>query len=146
MNLNDNLSTWANAHVFYNTFKHKPNIDDNKILREEHDWRKNAINNSIHGNLLTNNSLFNVLKNKNKIYLAHITPNIHNILDNNDIYPSGGCLVGSIYCTPAFEEGEKIRVHNLGKYIFENEAPRFSNSKTPNSSSVIVFECRVPLS
>ena len=129
MNLDDNLSNWADAHVFYNMFTHKSNGENNKAIKEEFEWRERVSSDSLHGKLLIKNSFFDAIKNNNKIYLAHATPNLHNILDNNDIYPSGGCLVGSIYCTPIFKEDGKLRVHNLGKYIFENEAPRFFNGK-----------------
>jgi len=144
MNIDDNLSDWADAHVFYNMFAHKPNSEDNKIIKEEFYWREKVASDSFHGKLLRNNSFFDNLKNKNKIYLAHITPNLHNILDNNDLYPSGGCLVGSIYCTPISEENGKLRVHNLGKYIFEKEVPRFFESKKLNPTGILTIELEIP--
>lgn len=144
MNLDDNLSNWADAHVFYNMFTHKSNSENNKATKEEFEWREKVSVDSLHGKLLVKNSFFDVLKNNNKIYLAHTTPNLHNILDNNDLYPSGGCLVGSIYCTPIFEENGKLRVHNLGKYIFESEAPRFFDGKKLNSTGILIIELEIP--
>ena len=37
MNLDDNLSNWADAHVFYNMFTHKSNGENNKATKEEFD-------------------------------------------------------------------------------------------------------------
>ena len=53
-------------------------------------------------------------------------------------------MVGSIYCTPIFKEDGKLRVHNLGKYIFENEAPRFFNGKKLNSTGMLIIELEIP--
>jgi hypothetical protein len=50
------------------------------------------------GSLLRDNSFFDSLKtNQNKIYLLHITKDIEKIKRSSTLYPSAGCLIGSIY-------------------------------------------------
>lgn len=138
--LDDNFNQWADAHVFYEMFMHKPSNNSRKIVLDEFAWHQKAIQNSLNGKLLTDNSFFHCLKTDKKIYLAHTTPNLKDVLQNNNFHSSGGCLVGAIYCTPLVKDGGGLRMHNLGKYIFEKEAPRLLNSDKPNSLGIIVFE------
>lgn len=61
------------------------------------------------------------------IYLLHVTTESRykDILKSGNIYPSGGCLVGSIYCTPLLKIDEnKWRIHNLGAYYYNVEIPK----------------------
>ncbi|MEK7163046.1 MAG: hypothetical protein AAB696_02030 [Patescibacteria group bacterium] len=122
----DQFNKWNSAHVFYGDNICVPN-NSKKIIADDLLWREKAISESKNGKLLIENSFFKTLKNDKKIYLAHITPKLKNIIKDNNIQPSGGCLVGSIYCTQLFNENKKLRMHNLGKYILEEEAPRILN-------------------
>lgn len=79
------------------------------------------------GRLLLDNNLFR-LESEKKIYLGHVTSNLDMIRDTGRLLSSSGCLVGSVYCTPLFKEGNRFRLHNLGSYIYTQEAPKFSNS------------------
>lgn len=118
----NNLNTWSDAHIFYDFYANKKIGEDNN----EYQWRHDVLKNSPHGKLLIKNSFFDNIKKSKKIYLAHVTPNFHNIQKDNILYPSSGCLVGSIYCTPVLKEGNRLRVHNLGQFILEKEMPLFS--------------------
>ncbi len=74
--------------------------------------------------LLTNNNFFNLVKTCKKLYLIHTTKNKERILQDGYLYPSSGCLIGSIYLTPGFEQTNgSIRLHNLGAYYYTKEAP-----------------------
>ena len=138
----DNLFLWASAHVFYNMYTYDIGSKD-KITKGEYEWRYRLLNNTPNGKLILDNSFFKELRSKDKIYLAHVTPNIHNIRENNTLYPSAGCLVGSIYCTPLIHENDGLRMHNLGKFIFEREMPLFANFLDINlkkSLNILIFE------
>jgi len=139
MNSNDNYSLWANAHVFYGSFNHKPGPNSPNYVLDEYHWRQVMINNSVNGSLLLENSFFRELRKCKKIYLAHTTYNLDNILKKGELYASGGCLVGSIYCVPLTKEKKGLRLHNLGKYIREIEAPR-SSKVTSQKLDTIIFE------
>ncbi|OGM25840.1 hypothetical protein A2962_00330 [Candidatus Woesebacteria bacterium RIFCSPLOWO2_01_FULL_39_61] len=137
------LWEWANAHVFYNIFARKTREDDSLENQLELDWRRKVITESPNGKLLIDNSFFRDLKNKNKIYLAHITSNLSIIKKTKVIYSSGGCLIGSIYCAPITNDGNRLRIHNLGKYILEKEAPIIT--KEDFTPDVLVFEFELDL-
>jgi len=143
----DNLSLWANAHVFYGMYEHNIGKKNTKVVKEEYKWRRKILTSTPNGNLLLGNSFFSDLKFKDKVYLAHVTPNFHNILDNHVLYPSAGCLVGSIYCTPLSEVDGKLRMHNLGEFIFDKEMPlfvKFIEKKRQKPLEIIVFEIDLP--
>jgi len=75
--------------------------------------------------LVENNSIFS-LANKKKTYLFHCTDDIgfSKILESKRLLSSGGCLVASIYCTPAIKiSKDKYRLHNLGGYYYFKELP-----------------------
>ena len=58
-------------------------------------------------------------------------------------YPSGGCLVGSIHRSPLHADGAdgtEYRVHNLGRYIVEIEAPRAIASDSKNNVVPLIGE------
>jgi len=143
LKLNGNSSRWADAHVFYNMFTHKPTDLSDKIAVDESVWRENMLNNAPNGSLLTDNSFFKCLK-KNTVFLAHITPNLHNILEQNNLYPSSGCLVGSIYCVPISDEDGKLRIYNLGEYVFKKEMPRFLGKQAADSGNILIIKLNMP--
>lgn len=142
-----NLSPWTNVHVYYDMYEHDIYTNKDRVKNDECKWRNDVLNNSPHGKLLTNNSFFDTLKKSNKIYLAHVTPNFHNINKDNIIFPSSGCLVASIYCTPMVMEGNRLRAHNLGEYIFAKEMPLFSEfieSNAKSSLKTLLIEVELP--
>ncbi len=143
----DNLSLWADAHVFYGMYEHNISKKNTKVVKEEYDWRHELLTETPNGNLLLKNSFFDDLKSKDKVYLAHVTPNLHNIQDNHILYPSAGCLVGSVYCTPLSKVDGKLRMHNLGKFIFDKEMSlfaKFAEKKMQKPLEIVVFEVDLP--
>lgn len=144
MDFREKISDWSEAHVFYNLFTHKPAGDSSRDLLNEYKWRMEAMA-APNGSLLTENSVFDLLRKNNKLYFLHVTPNLKKILENGSIYSSGGCLMGAVYATPLFQDKGRLRLHNLGKYIYEKEAPRalyYSGSK--NKLDGLVVEVVLP--
>lgn len=60
------------------------------------------------------------------IYVLHSTTksNYDEILQQQTLFSSAGCLVGGIYSTPLIKDDEGLRVHNLGSYYSMNEIPK----------------------
>lgn len=143
----DNLSLWADAHVFYGMYEYNIGGESSKIIKEEYEWRHEFLTSAPNGGLLLGNSFFNDLRSKNKMYLAHVTPNLHNIQRDHVLYPSAGCLVGSIYCTPLSMIDGKLRMHNLGEFIYDKEMPlfaKFADKRMCKTLEVIVFKVDLP--
>lgn len=145
--INMHIKKFSDAHVFYSAFlRELGEKSHSRISIEEQEWRKWAVNSTPNGKLFLENSFFDTLKNSSKIYLFHVTPNLEKIIKSGAFYSSGGCLVGSIYATPIILDDKKMmRVHNLGKYIFKNEAPRASYLKEKNTNpSFVIIEIELP--
>lgn len=86
--------------------------------------------------LIHANSFFAQARRSRSVYLVHITHAYDEICASGALYASGGCLVGSVYCTPAIPDGGRLRLHNLGAYYYHHEAPaawRASGGDTNNS-------------
>lgn len=66
-----------------------------------------------------------------KQYFLHLTNSkgYTKIMRSKKLMPSGGCLVGSLYCTPLFKERDRFRLHNLGAYLYAKEMPKGSDNK-----------------
>lgn len=140
---NDIITQWADAHVFYNAYIHKLSRGRSKIERDEFLWRQRMVNESLNGKLLIQNSFFENLEKSDRIYLAHTTYNLDEIIKNKIIFASGGCLIGSIYCTPLIPEAGKLRFHNLGVYINEVEASMMIKDKNKKEHpDLLIFEVR----
>lgn len=144
MSFNDKINKWSRAHVFYNMYTHDPGKDAPNFMKLEHAWRMDTLLTAPNGKLLTENSLFNEIRNSPKIYLAHITPNLPEIIKSGAIYSSGGCLLGGVYTTPIFNENGKFRVHNLGRYVVKEEAPRASYLQKKNNPDALIIEVSIP--
>ena len=142
MILETNYKQWGEAHIFYNVHNYK-SVSSSKNAVEEYNWMK-KISNSPNGQLFEKNCFFNSLCTSNKIYLAHITYNLKEILNCGYIYSSGGCLVGSIYCIPLTKSENGLRMHNLGSYIYTKEAPLAS--KIRKKPDIVLFEIEIPFS
>lgn len=136
MDTNISSNKWTDVHVPYaNYIEGKPNLS---FSEGEIEWKKRLLA-TPNGHLLTNNSFFNLFKNADVIYLQHTTRNLKTILKQKKICSSGGCLVGSIYCTPLIKTGNNLRMHNLGKYIYDIEAP-LMNMKEDSGINTLIFE------
>jgi len=145
MTFNEKTKQWSRAHIFYNNMcSLKPRGDIPEEARLEYGWRRRIFNEAPNGKLMVGNSLFDNLRNHSKIHLIHVTTNLDAILSNRVLYPSSGCLLGGIYTSLLFEEGGKFRVHNLGRYIIEEEAPRASYLKKQKSPATLIIEIVLP--
>lgn len=133
------MQRWAEAHAFYNIYDQIPSDNRPNIETQEYLWRQRLKKDTPNGKLLTANSFFSDLKKSEKIYLNHITYNLNKIIESGSIYASGGCLIGSVYCTPLTMTPKGLRLHNLGQYIYHKEAPAGNGpmNKPPNT---LVFE------
>lgn len=141
---NDIISSWADAHVFYNMYLHKQGQNGSKYERDEYMWRKRIVTETPNGHLVVKNSFFENLIKSKKVYLAHITYNLDSILKNRRIFSSSGCLMGSIYCSPLVLEAGRLRLHNLGVYITEHEASMMIENKSGKERpEILLFEVNV---
>lgn len=122
-----------NAHVDYADYLNP------KHSKTEHDWRLKMID-TPNGHLLLDNSFFKMLRNCNEVYLQHTTLKFEKIIDTNIINPSGGCLVGSIYCTPLVKIAQnQFKMHNLGQYIYDRE---ISMNNKNNAIKSLIFKIK----
>lgn len=123
--LSTNLKDWSEVHVFYNNWNSHLTSNKSRVSDMEMAWKEFVLEKTPNGHLFTQNNFFDQLHN-DEIYIAHVTPNLHNITKDNLIYPSGGCLVGSVYCVPVSKVDKGFRLHNLGSFIYKKEVPKIS--------------------
>jgi hypothetical protein len=146
MDFLDTYHLWADAHHFYES-PYLPNqrgdIDPLADLTDAWDARLEATPN---GALLRDNALFDALGSSGKLHLLHVTHALEEISEHGVLYPSGGCLVGSIYCAPLTATDRGFRMHNLGRYILTREAPAFTaRMSTPGRiPTPLIFELTAP--
>lgn len=116
------------------------------MFLQNFDWTKvhdNNIDMFSDYNMIQNNCIYSFYKQK-KVFLFHATTesNYKKIMESNYLKSSGGCLVGSIYCTPIFiDESDRLRVHNLGVYYYFKELPmtmKARNSETSLSKGFVI--------
>ena len=141
----EKIIDWSESHVFYNLFSQKPGVDSSLCTSKEYKWRMEMLAEAPNSSLLIENSFFHLLKNHNKLHFLHVTPNLEAILESGSIYSSSGCLMGAVYATPLFQENGRLRLHNLGKYIFEKEAPKATYYKNNNHRlKALIIETTLP--
>lgn len=118
-------SLWAEAHTLH--------FDAADYMHSVKTSWMERMTKSPHGSLLKDNSFFRSVKNNDKkIYLLHVTQDVDKIISSSTLYPSAGCLVGCVYTTQLYENSDgTYSMHNLGKYILEEEAPRSGKVSTP---------------
>ncbi|MGW1194448.1 hypothetical protein ACWD4B_01115 [Streptomyces sp. NPDC002536] len=121
----DSYHLWADAHAFFDTPVIPPAADaDDPLAEQTASWHERLAQ-APQGALLRDNALFDALVGDGPLHLMHVTHALEQINENGFLYPSGGCLVGSIYCTPVAASGSGFRMHNLGEYVLSKEAPAF---------------------
>lgn len=144
--VNNGFKNWSEAHTFYNLYSEprKREDDENIINKKEYSWRRYLLNKSPNGELLIKNNFFKEL-NKEKISLLHINTNLKKIKETGFLYSSGGCLIGSVYCTPLIKKEKDLRFHNLGRYIYEKEIPAVleKNNKTHKEITPLIIEANL---
>ncbi|MGI8310709.1 hypothetical protein [Saccharopolyspora hattusasensis] len=117
---------WAEAHVFFHNPYTAAAVTTSEFSESTDTWRRRLVHETPNGALLVRNTMFDALSGHKKLYLLHVTHALEKITEHGVIYPSGGCLVGSVYCTPLTQTGQGFRMHNLGKYVLTKEAPAFA--------------------
>lgn len=131
----NNLDRVSDAHSFFN-YPLTQHPTDPVFTTKENEWKEKIHSHAANGALYFQSAFFDSLKKSDKIYIAHVTKNLEEIKQTSAVYPSAGCLVGSVYCVPIAQEDSRFRVHNLGRYVYEKEL-KFSSSQQP---SIIVLE------
>ncbi len=136
-----NFDLWSDSHIFYNELSSTLATKLTTESKADYLWREKIYSETPNGLLLKKNSFFSNIHNNGKQYFAHITFGLQEILQSQSIFVSGGCLVGSVYCVPLTQDENGLRLHNLGEYIYSQEAYILSQKhyegKSPN---IIVFE------
>lgn len=105
----------------------------NEVDPVEIAWQHHLVYETPNGHLFKRNSLFDQLKQGNGLTLVHITPALNKILQDGWLCGSGGCLGASIYTVPLRTDG---RVHNLTRFILEEQMPKNPRCKTPEILSI----------
>jgi hypothetical protein len=144
MDLRNTFQSWSNSHVFYDQLLHRPRHND-AVSAQGALWRQRQVNETPNGSLMRDNALFQALQNDRKLYLMHVSHKLDKIEAQGTLYPSGGCLVGAVYCAPLFKEDKGYRMHNLGRYILGHEAPMsLRNLGQTTSPTPILIELTLP--
>ncbi|MFJ8040497.1 hypothetical protein ACIRBX_08340 [Kitasatospora sp. NPDC096147] len=147
MDFTDSYESWADAHAFFGTslVPATPNPDDPLGIQKVA-WTDRLSLGTPNGHLLRRNALFDSLATGGKLHLLHVTHALEKINQDGVLYPSGGCLVGSIYCAPLTATNHGFRPHNLGSYILDREAPAFlaKIGRPDHRPTPLVFELDLP--
>ncbi|WP_042419691.1 hypothetical protein [Streptacidiphilus anmyonensis] len=147
MDFLDAYNLWADAHAFFDTslIPTMPNPDD-PLGAQTAAWNDRLAIGTPNGHLLRRNSLFDALSGGGKLHLLHVTHALEEITRNGVLYPSGGCLVGSIYCAPLAVTEQGFRPHNLGSYVLGREAPAFLTriGEPDRKPTPLIFELNLP--
>lgn len=147
MDFLDAYHLWADAHEFYEASIIPNSAEATDSLADQTAaWETRLAEDTPHGALLRNNALFDALSSSTKLHLLHVTHALEEINEHGVLYPSGGCLVGSIYCAPLSPAGDGFRMHNLASYVLNREAPAFLKriGRSETTPSPLVFEVTVP--
>ncbi|MEW2163468.1 hypothetical protein AB0912_10765 [Streptomyces sp. NPDC007084] len=138
---------WADAHVSYSSPAGPGLIGNSGPLAEQTAaWNERLAEAAPNGALLAHNTMFESLRRGTTLHLLHVTPWYDLIARHGTLRPSGGCLVGSLYCAPLTPTSEGLRMHNLAAYILTKEAPA-SAARSPRPGQVatpLVLEITVP--
>ncbi|MFC4035865.1 hypothetical protein ACFO3J_31000 [Streptomyces polygonati] len=148
MDILDTYEEWADAHVFFDAppvsrpTSHRPD----PLAEQTRSWAERLARDTPNGGLLRGNALFDSLRTDRTVHLLHVTHALERISERGVLHPSGGCLVGSVYCTPLTPAGSGFRMHNLGAYVLREEAPAFlaragAPGRTPTP---LIFEIHLP--
>ena len=148
MDFLDTYEEWADAHVFFDTaLIPGPTRQPRDPLAEQTGaWESRLTEDTPNGRLLRNNALFDSLSGDRTLHLLHVTHALEQISEHGVLYPSGGCLVGSIYCAPLASTGNGFRMHNLGAYVLDREAPAFVTKMgvADRIPTPLIFEVQLP--
>lgn len=127
------------AHTDFSLFK---NSEDFGFPKKDSYLKKRKLSTSRNSDLFKKNKMFSFMDGE-EIYLAHITTRKEDIIDSKKILCSSGCLVGSVYCVPVYKVNEtEFKLHNLGKYIYQNEVKFFSDNN--GNPEILLFKIKKP--
>lgn len=147
MDFLDAYHLWADAHEFYEA-SIIPNLAEatDPLAEQAAAWEARLAEETPHGALLRSNALFDALNSSTRLHLLHVTHALEEINEHGVLYPSGGCLVGSIYCAPLTSDDQGFRMHNLASYVLNREAPAFLKriGKPEARPTPLLFEVDVP--
>lgn len=147
MDFLDAYQQWADAHAFFDTsLVPSPSDHTDPLAQQAAAWETRLVEETPNGRLLRSNVLFNALSGGSKLHLLHVTHALEQISEHGMLYPSGGCLVGSVYCAPLTVTDSGFRMHNLAAYVLNKEAPAFL-AKIGEPSRVptpLIFEVSLP--
>ncbi|MFJ9720848.1 hypothetical protein ACIRPQ_33765, partial [Streptomyces sp. NPDC101213] len=147
MDFFDAYHLWADAHAFFDsTLIPSPSDHTDPLATQTAGWERRLAEETPNGHLLRQNALFEALSGSGKLHLLHVTHALEEISRQGVLYPSGGCLVGSIYCAPLTATGQGFRMHNLGAYVLTREAPTFlaKLGVTDRVPAPLIFEIDTP--
>ncbi|MGP3951830.1 hypothetical protein [Streptomyces sp. 7N604] len=147
MDFLDAYQQWADAHAFFDTTLIPSPAEDTEPLAEQAAaWETRLADETPNGRLLRSNALFNALSGAGKLHLLHVTHALEQISEHGILYPSGGCLVGSIYCAPLTASDSGFRMHNLAAYVLNKEAPAFVSKigEPDRVPAPLIFEVSLP--
>ncbi|MEV0266942.1 hypothetical protein AB0I49_37165 [Streptomyces sp. NPDC050617] len=147
MNYPDLHDMWADAHVSYSSPVGPVNIcRPNPLAEQTAMWNARLAEEAPNGSLLSDNAMFNSLRTGTTLHLLHVTQAFDRIVRHGTIRPSGGCLVGSLYCAPLTPAAGGLRMHNLAEYILTREAiASQTRSQLPDRiTTPLVLEITVP--
>ncbi|MGW2598896.1 hypothetical protein [Streptomyces klenkii] len=146
-NMPDLHDMWADAHVSYSS-PTGPNTacSSNPLAEQSAVWHARLTETAPNGALLVENGMFDALRNHDTLHLLHVTHSLDRIVRHGTLRPSGGCLVGSIYCAPLASTAMGLRMHNLAEYILTEEAPTaVARSPLPGRTTTpLVLEITMP--
>lgn len=159
MDLLDAYDLWADAHAIFDTALLRGPAGPacpagsadtadraDPLAAQAAYWGRRLAEQTPNGHLLRRNALFDALRGNGKLHLLHVTHALEEIKRQGVLYPSGGCLVGSVYCAPLTATGRGFRMHNLGAYVLTKEAPAFLArlGGTGRLPTPLIFEIDVP--
>nr|EIF91388.1 hypothetical protein [Streptomyces tsukubensis NRRL18488] len=142
----DAYRPWADAHVFFDAAGIPfTGPVDGPLARRAAAWER-RLHATPNGHLLRRNALFDTLRGSSRLHLLHVTHALEQISRQGVLYPSGGCLVGSVYCAPLTATERGFRMHNLAEYILTKEAPAglARLGVTDRAPTPLIFEIDMP--
>lgn len=143
----DAYHLWADAHAFFDSTPiPSPADPGHPLAAQTAAWDQRLAEQTPNGRLLRHNTLFEALSGSGKLHLLHVTHALEQISQQGILYPSGGCLVGSIYCAPLTQTEQGFRMHNLASYVLTKEAPAFlaKIGVTDRVPTPLIFEIDTP--
>ncbi len=146
MDFLDSYHLWADAHAFFDDPFPGKTSTTNPLAAQSAAWWERLTHHAPNGALMRHNAMFDALSGDGSLYLMHITHALEQISEHGVIYPSGGCLVGSVYCTPLTLTENGYRMHNLGEYVLTKEAPAFVSKLggAAGTPTPLIVEVTVP--